>query len=305
MKNLKALVFAMSVLAFTSLQAQTSNLIVFSENGERFNLILNGIRQNADYQTNVRITDLVPTQYKIRLLFEDANIPNLDKNIMFDQPSEITFVVKQTKKGKYVMRMMSQVPIAQAPPAPPTQNIITYTTVAPSPSVTVTETTTTTTSGSVGVPGESVSMGVSIGQNGANFNMNVNVNDQMGAETISTTTTSTTYSSTTTEPVQVVEVSGPCAAPMYDAEFADAKGSIARKDFEDTKLSIAKQITSANCLLSSQVYEIMMLFEFEDSKLEFATFAYGYTFDPEKYYMVHDAFEFETTVEDLNSTLGL
>jgi hypothetical protein len=38
--------------------AQTANLILFTENGEQFTAILNGIRQNAKPETNVKITGL-------------------------------------------------------------------------------------------------------------------------------------------------------------------------------------------------------------------------------------------------------
>ena len=87
---------------------------------------------------------------------------------------------------------------------------------------------------------------------------------------------------------------------MSPGDFQSAKGSISSKTFEDSKLTIAKQIIQSNCLLSSQVKEIMLLFTFEDSRLDFAKFAYAYTLDLGNYYKVNDAFTFESSIDDLN-----
>jgi hypothetical protein len=92
-----------------------------------------------------------------------------------------------------------------------------------------------------------------------------------------------------------------CPWPMTDLDFKDAKETIASKSFEDSKLSIAKQVTSSNCLFSSEVKEIMDLFSFEASRLEFAKFAYRYTFDVGNYYKVNEAFRFESSIDELNN----
>lgn len=95
-----------------------------------------------------------------------------------------------------------------------------------------------------------------------------------------------------------------CLTPMSALDFQRAKQSIASKNVEDSKLAIAKQILNSNCLLSSQVRGIMSLFSFEDSKLEFAKYAYGHTYDIGNYYKLNDAFQFETSIDELNSYIG-
>jgi hypothetical protein len=91
-----------------------------------------------------------------------------------------------------------------------------------------------------------------------------------------------------------------CPYPMSDSDFQDLKKTISSKSLEDSKLSIAKQVTSANCLFSSEVKEIMHLFSFEATRLEFAKFAYRYTFDVGNYYKVNEAFQFESSISELN-----
>jgi hypothetical protein len=83
-----------------------------------------------------------------------------------------------------------------------------------------------------------------------------------------------------------------------------AKASISSRTFEDSKLTIAKQVAGANCLLCSQVREIMTLFTFESTKLEFAKFAYSHTLDPGNYFKLNDAFEFESSIDELNQYIN-
>ena len=48
----------------------------------------------------------------------------------------------------------------------------------------------------------------------------------------------------------------------------------------------------------------MRLFNFEASKLDFAKFAYKYTYDQKNYYKVNDAFEFESSISELTTFIG-
>ncbi len=72
------------------------------------------------------------------------------------------------------------------------------------------------------------------------------------------------------------------------------------KSFEDTKMTMAKQVGSGRCFTVAQVKGVMGLFSFEDSKLDFAKYAYERTYDIDNYYKVNDAFTFESSVDELN-----
>lgn len=290
-------------------------MIVFAEQGEAFYLVLNGVRQNANPETNVKVTDLAADSYKLKLIFEDQNIPELDKSIYFQtRGNEYTFNVKQNKKGEYVLRFVSEVPVAQAPPPASTQSVIVYSTTPP-PAVTTTTTTTTT---SMGNTNGGVSMGVNVNDPDMGVNFNVNLNTG-GMGTGSTTSTYTETTTTTTSNVnnnvvvydqpQVIYVPGyggpvGCPRPMMPQNFQNAKQTIASKSFEDSKLTIAKQIVNTNCLTSAQVRELCDQFDFEDTKLEFAKYCYGYTYDIGNYYMVNDAFTFESSIDELNNYIN-
>jgi hypothetical protein len=79
---------------------------------------------------------------------------------------------------------------------------------------------------------------------------------------------------------------------------------ISRQNFDSNRLQIAKQVISTNQLTSAQITDIMRLFSFESSRLEIAKFAYNYVVDPQRYFMVNNAFSFSSSVDDLNRFIG-
>ncbi len=321
---MKKLLFLLALVTGLNVYGQNSNAIFFSEQGEKFYVVLNGIRQNAKAETNVKVSGLPAPNYKCKIIFEDAKLGEIDKTIFFTEGKEVTFNIKKNGKGEYVVRLMSQVDIAEAPPTPNTQSNVTYTTVDQVP-VTTTYTQTTTTT-NTGVPGGGINMNVTDPGTGQNVNMNLSINVPGNVATSSsttyTTTTTTSTSSSSNIPPQNNEAehhhhnnnntyvlpgyNGPtgCPYPMTANDFSSVKQSISSKSFEDSKLTIAKQVISANCLLCSQVKEIMMLFSFESTRLELAKFAYKYTYDTGNYFKLNDAFTFESSIDELNSYIN-
>ena len=91
---------------------------------------------------------------------------------------------------------------------------------------------------------------------------------------------------------------------MNDLDFSGLKASIDRLSFDSSKLSMAEQAASSNVLTSVQVFEIMELFSFESTKLSFAKHAYHFVYDPNKYYIVNNAFTFSSSIESLNSYIS-
>lgn len=176
--------------------------------------------------------------------------------------------------------------------------------------VNVNETNSTTAGGNVGM---------NINVDGMNMGINMNV-PNMDVETTGTTTTTTrtttsTSSSNSTVPAHTTRPSEPsptqpsnatisgngnCTRSMDAASFGKAKQTIESKGFDDTRLSTAKQVAKANCLTTDQILVIMKIFGFEDSRLEFAKYAYDYCFDQNNYYTLSDAFTFDSSTEELN-----
>ncbi|MEI6348807.1 MAG: DUF4476 domain-containing protein [Bacteroidota bacterium] len=167
---------------------------------------------------------------------------------------------------------------------------------------------------------------------GVNINMNMGMPNTQGTVTSSTTTTTTTTSSSTVngkqthgdnqvrpkpqprpEPKpnhqehhdndQSATSNSGCYSAMNASEFTEAKAQVQNASFADDKIRIAKQITEANCLSIVQIKEIAKLFSFEDNKLEYLKFAYDFTFEKKKYYMVNDLLNFSSSKEELDNYL--
>jgi len=326
MKNVVLAVLLTFTAAIT--HAQLSNAVLFTEEGERFTVILNGLKQNETPETNVILTGLNAEFYKLKVIFQNTAIGERNFNLNLQAGMENTFAIKKNKKGEYVLRFVSAVPVNEAPrnlPAP-VQPTVQVQNPAPPPvaqpanaavSQTVTTTTQTTTMGN-GMPSDAVNiqMGMNVNGQGGNISLQMSGMD-MAPEPVSTTTVTHSQTVTTTHqpapapapvppPAPVVYLpgyNGPvgCPVPMTDTDFRDLEQSISTKKFEDSKLTIAKQVLRDRCLFVSQVKRVLSQFTFEESKLDFAKYAYDYTYDIGNYFKVNDVFTFETTIEELDA----
>lgn len=303
---MKTLLLFFSLLTLGSVAQPAGNLIVFTEQGEKFWLVINGVRQNNTAQTNVKVTGLNAPNYKTKIIFEDNNLPDLDKDIYLNQPGidvagEYTYNVKRNKEGKYVIRYVSAVPLAQAAPAPQGQTVVVYGTVPHTGTVQTTTSTTTTTHG------DQVSVGMNVG--GVKAGVNISVNDGAHGMTHTQTVHSTTTTTTTGAPVQVIYVPGytgaiGCPIPMEQSAFNAARASVANASFESTKSEMAKSIIAKNCLTSAQAAQLVSVFDFESTKLEIAKQAYHKVYDKGNFMQVSNEFEFDSSKEELAQYTG-
>lgn len=98
----------------------------------------------------------------------------------------------------------------------------------------------------------------------------------------------------------------PVAPPVYippymnDNDFSMLKNTIDRLSFESSKSELARQAAASNILTSFQVYEIMELFTFESTKVDFAKFAFHKVYDKNNYYLVNNAFTFSSSISELD-----
>ena len=296
-------------------------ITVFSEDGDKFYFVLNGIKQNQVAQTNVRVDGLTNDFYKGKIVFEDPAKEEITKTMntkdaATGQFAEVTFKIKKTKDGELKLRYFGITPVPVNYNPPPDMYVAHYN--QTTPAQTVTKTTVTTTNTVVNPNGVSMN----VGANGVNMNMNMgDPNNGNGGVSISmnmadpntqtnvtqtTTTTTNSYSSTsTTDNGGTAGQSGAaCQYPMDNSTFAEAKTTITKATFEATKLSTAKSILSANCATTDQVIAICHLFSIESTKLDFAKFAYSKTTDPGSYFKVANVFSFDASKTNLNNFIS-
>ena len=325
------------MLLIDSKSFSQNNLVVFSENGEKFHLLINGVKQNTNPESNVKVQNLIHPQYKAKIIFEEKAKGIVDWTVYLMDGGEavnnheFVYNVKMTKGGQFKARPMSVVAISEAK-SDPSQTVVNFSTSEPngtqsnqnSASSSTTVTTGNSTggqSGSGNTNGSSTGIDINVNGLGVNMGVSINVNENSGAVNQSTTTTTNTTTSTSTTNISsnssattnannsnstinnTQNQNAPatlCSRPMNESDFSSAKKSIETKSFEDSKLKVAQQIADANCLSCEQIKQLMKLFSFEDSKLNFAKYAYSRCSDQKNYFKLNDAFTFESSIEDLD-----
>jgi hypothetical protein len=297
------------MIASIGMYAQQGNLVIFSDEGSKFFVVVNGLRVNDQAQSNVRVTGLNADYVNTKIVFENELIPDIEKKtLMLVRGEEITYIVKKNKKGETVLSYYSQVALNQAPVNNPNQQTIVYSNVPPNNGIvirtgngsTTTTTTTTTTTGTTDVTNANVNVG-GIGMNVTIYDSNGGVVN--GSSTTSTTTT--TYSSTTTDNTNynngTTTINNNCIYGMSETDFRAAKNSISSTSFDDTKQSTFKQVVSSKCVNTAQVKEMLQLFSFEDTQVDMAKYAYTYVVDPSNYYTINDIFTFDSNKDELSN----
>jgi len=297
-----------ALLLFTSLAfaqlGPVGHLTIFSEDGDKFTLILNGEIINDVPQTNLRVEDLNQPYYNAKIRFEDKSLMDITKNnlMLTDVDgifADVTYKIRRDKNNKTKMKMnyFSSIPVQPDFIPPSNVHVIHYG--QPRPVAVqqtvggVTQTTTTTTQ----TGGTSVGVGVNVG----GVNMGITINDTMGGGAVTQTTTTTTtvggsHAIDYDEPVRGCNGRS-CMTP---ANFNAALATIKRQNFEDTQLKTAKQVITANCLNVDQIIQIANTFNFEDNKLEFAKYAYDFCIEPRNYFKLNGIFSFSSNVDALS-----
>ncbi len=78
------------------------------------------------------------------------------------------------------------------------------------------------------------------------------------------------------------------------------KNRIKRKSSDVDKLTLAKNEINSQKISSNDVYEILLLFNKDEYKFEFAKYAYNFCYDKKRYYIVKDAFSNQEYKDNFN-----
>jgi hypothetical protein len=86
---------------------------------------------------------------------------------------------------------------------------------------------------------------------------------------------------------------------MNDFEFSRVMESMQREWLETNKQKSASQIIAGNYLTTAQVRQMLMLFSFENIKLDLAKQAYSKTVDQKNFSSLFDVFSYSSSREEL------
>ena len=253
--------------------AQRSIFTVYSSTQMPFFLVINGVQINPQPVSNLRVSGMPPGRYQMRIVFANHMNPQLDMVQDIRANREITYAVAQNQFGQVNPIFVSEISNNFAPPQPQMLSSAVYNGPPPSP-----------------IPAEQP---ISADQPTV-------IHHQPNPPT--------TVQVVPQPPVYnpVPNYNGPvgCDNPMTPEQFRDAQNSIESKAFASSKMTLAKQIVRANCFTANQVRTLVGLFTYESDKLEFAKFAYPYTYDQGNYFRVNDAFEFESSIGKLDQFIN-
>lgn len=99
-----------------------NNLVVFCNDGERFTLILNGLKENSRPETNVRVEGLDLKVYEVKVIFENPKLKDVNTTLTFYRTNkECVFALNKKGSKKHTMDYVSEkdiIPQAVQPSAP-------------------------------------------------------------------------------------------------------------------------------------------------------------------------------------------
>lgn len=272
--TLASFFFFCSFLSFAQF-SPVGHLNIFSENGDKFFLVLNGEQQNDVAQTNIRIEDLNQPYYNAQIVFADKSLQQLSKNNLTLTDADgifqdVTYKIKRdkNKKGKMKMNFFSMIPVRPDYIAPKNVYVMHY-----------------------GQP--QLNTGVNVG-----INMNVNINEGNAHAGHNHHEGHNHDGHEHNDPRKPRGCFN--GYPMSATNFNSAIATIKKQPFDDSKFKTARQVVSANCLNVKQIIQVANLFNFEDNKLEFAKFAYDYCTDPKSYYELNAIFNFSSNADALS-----
>lgn len=176
----KILLFSLFTLfLFVGFAQRSGDVTIYSNTGKKFFVVLNGIRQNTEAETNVNISGLTAEWYKCLVIAEDKSF-TIEKTIGVKMDSVVTYQITGKKK-KYKLRYYSEA--ARGGVAPTEQvNVVYHPTDLP-------------TNG--GTNGSTSQQNSQINSGGGSTNIgSMNGNTTVNSGTITTTTTTTQTNST-------------------------------------------------------------------------------------------------------------
>lgn len=86
---------------------------------------------------------------------------------------------------------------------------------------------------------------------------------------------------------------------MNPQDYDYAYKMIADESFDSSRLELAKMVVSTNPMTANQIMGICKLFSFESNKLDFAKCAYRHCTDKNRYFLINEVFNFESSKREL------
>ena len=103
---MKRLLLLLTLFIGTTSMAQgMGDVTIYSNTGDQFYVVLNGVRQNIKPETNVKVTGLTDPWYSCKIVSANNNF-TIEKNLPVKYDTLMTYRIVE-KKGKFKLRFFS------------------------------------------------------------------------------------------------------------------------------------------------------------------------------------------------------
>jgi len=117
MKSIILLLFFTLFSTGTGFSQISHDLEIYSEDGLKFTLVLNGRTMNEVPVSNIQVVNTDKDYVNAKIIFEDPNIPEIEKKALqladpaegtTKSPVSVVCKIVETKKGEYKLRFASR-----------------------------------------------------------------------------------------------------------------------------------------------------------------------------------------------------
>ena len=272
--------------------AQNNDFVFYTDNGDKFTLYLNNVKQNATAATNVKAENISGKSISVRVVFERSGVPTFSRTMSVSSNDKERKV--QLVKGRENVYTMKTVSTTDRHHSSSNNNSTTVVKGSNGSN----ETKDNGHGGNGGHGNNNGGHGNNNGGHGNNghgngghgnggYGNNNHGNGGYG---------NNGYWNNGYGPTDNPR----CHFPMQQNDFNSLRSQVRARYFDSSRMTVAKQACRYNCMTSDQIRDLCKEFAYESNRLDFAKYAFEYCYDRYRYYIVGQAFTYSSSVDQLN-----
>jgi hypothetical protein len=247
-----------------NINAQTSDIQIFSENLEPFHLMINGQKVSSTPAEAQSVSGLAHNKtYEVIIDYIMPDTPDIKTSLQINndaKPGVLTYMVPKFFQGSLINSTSEMNNFSNE---------------------------------------GNMSINMNVSQDGFNISMNTNENSSQNNQSHVSNINSDINTEETVIYVPGYNGDVGCSHPVKEDRFEDMMQSVEDASFAQDKVRVCKRILKTNCLIIDNLILMLEEISFDEDQLELAKFAYDHIYDLENYYKVYDVFSFSKSGEEL------
>lgn len=272
--------------------AQNNDFVFYTDNGDKFTLYLNNVKQNATAATNVKAENISGKSISVRVVFERSGVPTFSRTMsVSSNDKEIKVQLVKGRENVYTMKTVSTTDRHHS-----SSNNNSTTVVKGSNGSNETKD-----NGHGGNGGHGNNNGGHGNNNGGHGNNGHGNGGHGNGGYGNGGYGNGGYGNNGYWNNGYGPTDNPrCHFPMQQNDFNSLRSQVRARYFDSSRMTVAKQACRYNCMTSDQIRDLCKEFAYESNRLDFAKYAFEYCYDRYRYYIVGQAFTYSSSVDQLN-----